>query len=1411
MPIPYSCIGDINTCSPQIRDYLLLRNLQFDATLTAYYHTVLQGNDQVNVPVDITAQNFISDPTSGHIESSINTTNIANQRRAALFSNNLYADAIFQNGYYNTVVYGGDALNTFVDTEAQVFITNNTVHPQSSIEIDTVANQRRQVLLAQNMILDTITNNGGLMTVLNSADAIGAQIEIGINPTYAQVGQNPNAIETPATDIRRDEAVNSNIYKSSDGYALLDIPYSFTNPTTQSDLIDASGNIVPLPPYTSPVTYPKTGYNFVSTLGNAGQQLRNALMGKNKYTFNNEEIVDVGRRAPGDVANQTTEYLDDKHQLNVGGADTQPANIIGSLLTGGLGFSDKGLVPNFDLRGSLAGRVLTVGNIINDTPLGRIGAQQMAFALGNNAAFNLQQETIGHINLNPLSLLTGHDLIVPNYNITVSNTSLGKALDFTSKLLGFQMPASEMDADSWVYGGFRNAFDVNGNNTLISNTGKGQVVALFSNLDINKFRPAYSDKRLEKDGTNGNFYNFPNKISNDNPFGKFYIATTETVDKIPVVESQQEYQVWPDYMGGGPASPTGTTMANTNGPAVGAFYGDLLGNAALGTAIGGLASNPYTNPESLLYKTHGLFAVGEIKSMVNRHSKMADDTYDQIQTAGRRNAGGDLVLSKGSAIQGEDGKFCRTWSTLKQYNRVGDLQKHRGLDANTTHRYHRQSSVLDDNGIVRVSPYYGDDTKKNMKRFMFSIENLAWADNYADLPPSEQGPGDPLNPDMKGRIMWFPPYDINFTDNTSVNWETTTFIGRSEPVYTYSNTERTGTLQFKVIADHPSMMNDLRFTADKYQIEDIMAGCKTVPPQIKLRLTDDELNAIDVRNSITSQSKASNYIYEKKGTVYFPNAVYDLTRGDWANYETSAGNGITIKEDSRYGAHVITYPRSYNSNSTAQEGQLFWTELQDSTNQKLKQMVADCKGGALCVEVKGYASKTGIKDNPKLANDRANALKAFFVARFQALNLTNPEGRVTVGTPIESVLTVPLVSDYVAQAISDVDIKSRKADFRFYYNSKFDNGLTPDVIDDQYTDQELTLSLNKPKFINEAEYFFKMQDINKFVYDDIRQKLRWFHPAFHSTTPEGLNSRLTFLQQCGRQGSTGDGSSNPDNLAFGRPPICILRIGDFYHTKIVIDSINFTYEPLIWDLNPEGIGVQPMLATVDLNFKFIGGSSLEGPLARLQNAVSFNFFANNEVYSQRPDYIENGVLKEGYKKGAAMDINVNPVEPFDNKPKTPVVNQVAVNDANNAKVDPEDGLLGLTPTTRYSAQFTISFDGDSGNLTALWDQSTTTTKFLPQGEYQYIIRVAGAEALPPTFSKSASIEQSSVPLDQDSLSLNLDMSASGLEFNEEVYVVEIKFNPLSGSPYNFSKMKLNFDLTSGSGKATKQLGIYKKN
>lgn len=171
---------------------------------------------------------------------------------------------------------------------------------------------------------------------------------------------------------------------------------------------------------------------------------------------------------------------------------------------------------------------------------------------------------------------------------------------------------------------------------------------------------------------------------------------------------------------------------------------------------------------------------------------------------------------------------------------------------------------------------------------------------------------------------------------------------------------------------------------------------------------------------------------------------------------------------------------------------------------------------------------------------------------------------------------------------------------------------------------------------SECDYFELIKDSNPMVYSTIKDKVKYFSPAFHSMTPEGLNARLTFLNQCVRPGQTipvigTDGApkyNDAKNTSFGTPPVLILRIGDFYHTKIIPNQLSITYDPLIYDINPEGIGIQPMMAKVTLGFDFIGGHGLAEPVAQLQNALSFNYYGNTEIYDERAVSTESTLARD---------------------------------------------------------------------------------------------------------------------------------------------------------------------------------------
>lgn len=165
---------------------------------------------------------------------------------------------------------------------------------------------------------------------------------------------------------------------------------------------------------------------------------------------------------------------------------------------------------------------------------------------------------------------------------------------------------------------------------------------------------------------------------------------------------------------------------------------------------------------------------------------------------------------------------------------------------------------------------------------------------------------------------------------------------------------------------------------------------------------------------------------------------------------------------------------------------------------------------------------------------------------------------------------------------------------------------------------------NKSRYDQEYYFFSILKDKDRMTYEKVMDKIQYFDPAFHSMTPEGFSARLNFLNQCMRAGNTvtaSDGihAKSANNLAFGRPPFCVLRLGDWYNQMIVIDNISISYDPLVWDLNEEGIGVIPLIANVSMSFKFIGGGDLGGPVRRLQNAMSFNYYANGRLYDNRSD------------------------------------------------------------------------------------------------------------------------------------------------------------------------------------------------
>ena len=504
--------------------------------------------------------------------------------------------------------------------------------------------------------------------------------------------------------------------------------------------------------------------------------------------------------------------------------------------------------------------------------------------------------------------------------------------------------------------------------------------------------------------------------------------------------------------------------------------------------------------------------------------------------------------------------------------------------------------------MVKHYPYL-EESFTTYKKYMLSLENLAWTDKLADLPIQEIGPGDLLSGN-KGRIMWFAPYDLSFDETTTANWTDTQFLGRGEPLYTYNNTSRSGTFKFKILVDHPRILNEYRGRQNN-EVEKFLAGITS--PQEFLDLIQKE-SSLDLNtktelekklNSIVRQSKASLNTKTEKFSVYFKDGVIDFDSG----YNPDGLND--------------TY-----SNFTNNSGNIY--DIINNEDYKIN------------IELVGHQSKSGqdFKVYPQidLGKDRGDKLKTDIESKIKGkkgdINVTSKSINSAAGNE-------------GANPDSNIVLKDRRVDVTITYYPKSDDSETPDKQDQLRELLQEDLDIVSELFINETTYFDIIAEDYPNYFDNISSKLTYFHPGFHSNTPEGLNTRLNFLQQCMRQGSSVYNSGDkikPDNLSFGRPPVLILRIGDFIHSKIIAKSLSINYSNgsnIQWDLNPEGIGVQPMMAEVSMSIEIIGGQSLQGPINRLQNAMSYNFYANTEMYDPRADSIrlngEGGEIVDGIK------------------------------------------------------------------------------------------------------------------------------------------------------------------------------------
>ena len=1027
----------------------------------------------------------------------------------------------------------------------------------------------------------------------------------------------------------------------------------------------------------------------------------------------------------------------------------------------------------------------------------RIAAQIRQDTLGRVNALNVSSGT-DLVNI----LTGVVPIIEPNYTITVTANPILAATNFALRLGGSILPVSPIPGsyfDPNINPGpqttiqqLTNAFrrsgvgkffnrlmggGETGSQIMFNNMGVGQRSRLFKNIDFNKYKPNYPRTFLDRVGgiltgtqaDNSNFY-VGNITSNPSqifsPVGEVPVNQYGVEQQSPVYGPSELAQLY--------EGPSQSVRLGANGPTYsngGGIEGGFTwvspkyrGNAGKKVGINGEITNEDEDFRPSSYNT--------TESVNNefRQGSILDDTQRLIDSqpqGGRRlqhvgNAidqvskvfnDGYKEMTKGSRVYryvGDIGQevgteYCRVFAKDVPYLQYNDLQK---VDGITTEGRRFSYSVLDKTYNLNIVPnkqeggqdssnLIGNDENAYAKKYMFSLENLAWRTSStpgfstADLPVCERGPNG-------GRVMWFPPYGLTFSESVTANWNPTDFLGRPEPIYTYKNSSRGGTLQWKIVVDHPSVLNVivnkvLANETNKTRIDSILesffAGCRKydIYELAKKYVTVNPNDLFELQQAISSKEMTREQIEYTRKTIETgfnsPNgADVPLSQGSvtdqiqslldkYVNLGLYFENDYPKPEGSTsyvplYNEYISTsnktkYSKKSNGDATTsffdtvvtpnfKVAEQFCVELskifetnKDNPGTITLNIDSSCSAPATISynkELSGRRIRSMvefIKNNPALTKYVNSSPQRLLVLGGQALGEQTTIGdgatnssQVQVGPIKEGAYNVTDLSPmprtfnctdndpsasggdtsadskeiFTINAMAcrrafirsvSTTIEAPKSDPKpnridvLVGNVVTETFTTEEVVDEWKPRDNITKRVVRA-LLSECDYFETIKAETPMVYDNLKDKLKFFHPTFHSITPEGLNSRLTFLQQCMRPGDTiptikqKTPESKPTleynnavNTSFGAPPVLVMRVGDFYNTKIIPTGLQIAYEGL--DLNPEGIGVQPMIANITLNFNFVGGSGLKESVDKLQNALTFNYYANTEIYDDRAD------------------------------------------------------------------------------------------------------------------------------------------------------------------------------------------------
>ncbi len=1020
------------------------------------------------------------------------------------------------------------------------------------------------------------------------------------------------------------------------------------------------------------------------------------------------------------------------------------------------------VIPQYNSLGvsnSLLSRGITaaVDGTTALTPLEQIGTVMLGKQMFYNSVAHLAQQNLPTINVVG-SIFNGENLF--QFPVDYSITNLA-SVNWVDKLVSKSFYRTNIIGEG-------NPFTKDSTNGFyIENTGKGQLKRFYESINLNLYKGVSNYKNKEEGNTedertlieysekkgikvalkyqnviiqNKTFFNFNDKLLHPYLLGVNKYFTEKSVNdgnvemRISYLTPEQQYAPTIEYINTnfGKTDKTDSIIdrdnyiKNNNNDDVqnklvwGRDGVSKLARENLLSSLNDDYSNEIINANTNSHVDFNIKGglLEYTRNLLNASSGFLVDITKKIYKDGDKIVGfnGSPVWQRNSTTYSNSNFGDRT-TGIRQHNAVDKYDKFTKairFNGNTVYGGN-QNSVIFDSVLPKIHPIFKDD-KINNKNMMFSIENLAVLaikdtqknigiinDEYgSQIPISEVGP-------FNGRIMWFPPYDLQLNESANAKYDFTVMVGRNEPIYTYMNSERTANLTFTLLVDYPQhLFNYIKNENYKSEIAKFFAfGGDNINEKINTdgiepKIKDLERQIKELEGETTPIQEEGNEPNEEKFSFYFENA------------EPSEGNIETIFDTMyRKGYEVVKELKSTvgNGNSDGLNKDIYYLVdlIEDLPNvyelesQTLSQYAAtgrtnplpvegDCKLNKALYEIynnENYRTLYSIKieagtsllgnstDNQKLSDRRIEAVKHLITRRLETMFSNNNEfistifdnkvisngensAKATDGDKIENINKVEVKEDRSATITIYRNGNSKP-------NTKSDKNPNEDKIKElKKQKEELESELNKLKYysnLNSTDNIFNERTKeSKAIFDTFESvKTNHYQPAYHSQTPEDFHRRLTFLQQCTRQGSAKrfdmveeNGVLRAKNSVFGRQPICVLRVGDFFYTKVIIENVTVDYNDTTWDMNPEGFGMQPMIAKVTLQMKVMGGQSLSGPIDALQNAVSFNYYANSTftdkgMYS-RPSKVAadqslymNGVLAESRAslEGAVAERNIN--------------------------------------------------------------------------------------------------------------------------------------------------------------------------